>query len=171
MTGKRSLRYASDKDMPAPMRALYAAQMAGVAPPVAPGEARVTCGGRQQGRTTATVLAAVATHAELAANGELREVEMNKTEARYAQYLEARRAAGEVVWYAYEAFKLRLAERTFYTPDFAVLLASGRLECHEVKGGHWEDDARVKIKVAARLFPFRFHAFQWRKGEWSMESF
>lgn len=170
MSGKRSLRYASDKDMPASMRALYAAQIAGIPQPAAPGTV-VAAGGRQQGRTMAAVLAAVEMHAELAANGELREVEMNKTEARYAQYLEARRAAGEVAWYAYEAFKLRLAERTFYTPDFAVLLASGRLECHEVKGGHWEDDARVKIKVAARLFPFRFFAFQWRKGEWSMESF
>jgi hypothetical protein len=40
-----------------------------------------------------------------------------------------------------------------------------------VKGGHWEDDARVKIKVAARLFPFRFFAFQWRKGEWHREAF
>jgi len=100
-----------------------------------------------------------------------RKAEMNKTEARYAQQLEALRAGGTVLWFAYEAFKLRLAKSTFYTPDFAVMLASGTLECHEVKGGHWEDDARVKIKVAAAMFPFRFHAFQWRKGEWHRESF
>jgi hypothetical protein len=30
------------------------------------------------------------------------------------------------------------------------MLADGQLQAHEVKG-HWEDDARVKIKVAASL--------------------
>jgi hypothetical protein len=48
------------------------------------------------------------------------------------------------------------------------------LECWEVKG-HWEDDARVKIKVAAELFPFVFRAFKPKAkrdgGGWSMEVF
>ena len=35
----------------------------------------------------------------------------------------------------------------------SVIGASGELECHEVKGW-WRDDARVKIKVAAELFPW-----------------
>jgi hypothetical protein len=35
--------------------------------------------------------------------------------------------------------------------------ADGSLECHEVKG-FWADDARVKIKVAAEMYPFRFIA-------------
>lgn len=77
----------------------------------------------------------------------------NKTEEAYQETLEHRRLAGEVLWHGYEPFKLKLADRTFYTPDFGVLMADGQLELHEVKG-HWEDDARVKIKVAARQFPF-----------------
>lgn len=33
------------------------------------------------------------------------------------------------------------------------------MECHEVKG-FWTDDAKVKIKVAAEQYPFRFIAFK-----------
>lgn len=84
------------------------------------------------------------------------------------------RQCGIVLWYEFEAMKFRLADNTFYTPDFAVMLASGELEMHEVKG-FWEDDARVKIKVAARLFPIRFVAVKPRSkkagGGWQTEVF
>ena len=91
---------------------------------------------------------------------------MNKTEARYAQELQLMQRAGLIRWHGFEALKLRLADNTFYTPDFAVVAQDGVLEMHEVKG-FWEDDARVKIKVAASLFPFRFvavRAIPKRKG-------
>lgn len=88
--------------------------------------------------------------------GRLKTGQMNKTEAAYASLLENRKRAGEVAWYAFEGIKLRLADNTFYSPDFAVMLASGEMECHEVKGGFWQDDSRVKIKVAAGMYPFRF---------------
>ena len=84
---------------------------------------------------------------------------MNKAEGAYAAYLELLKAAGEVLWYRFEGLKLRLADNTFYTPDFAVLAADGVLECHEVKG-FWMDDARAKIKIAAEMYPFRFRAFK-----------
>lgn len=87
--------------------------------------------------------------------GLVRKSRMNKTETAYAGELELAKRGGLVTWYAFEAIKLRLGERTFYTPDFLVRLASGALEVHEVKG-FWRDDARVKIKVAAELFPFAF---------------
>jgi hypothetical protein len=45
---------------------------------------------------------------------------------------------------------------------------------HEVKG-FWTDDARVKIKVAADLYPFRFIAAQAlpkkQGGGWKIEEF
>ena len=42
---------------------------------------------------------------------------------------------------------------------------------HEVKG-HWEDDARVKIKVAATQHPwFRFLAVKAGKTGWQYETF
>ena len=89
--------------------------------------------------------------------GRLKVGAMNKTEAGYGQHLELLKKAGEVLWYRFEGVKLRLADNTFYTPDFAVMASTGQIELHEVKG-YWEDDARVKIKVAAEMYPFRFLA-------------
>jgi len=89
--------------------------------------------------------------------GRLKQGEMNKTETEYSQLLDLQLYAREILWYKFEGIKLRLADNTFYTPDYFLMLANGELECHEIKG-HWEDDARVKIKVAASMFPFRFIA-------------
>lgn len=99
---------------------------------------------------------------------------MNKTEADYASSLELLKRAGEVLWWRFEGLKLRLADNTFYTPDFAVMRAGGQMECHEVKG-FWTDDARVKIKVAADIYPFRFLAIKALPkkagGGWTREEF
>lgn len=106
--------------------------------------------------------------------GRLKVGTMNKTEAAYADTLELRRIAGEVAWFKFEGLKFRLADNTFYTPDFAVMLADGSLEAHEVKG-HWEDDARAKIKIAADMYPLRFIAIQRQSGkaggDWKIEEF
>ena len=110
----------------------------------------------------------------LQALGRLKVGTMNKTEAAYAATLDLRRYAGEVAWFKFEGVKLRLADNTFYTPDFAVMLADGALEMHEVKG-LWQDDARVKIKIAADLYPMRFIAIKARAkkdgGGWAIEEF
>lgn len=92
---------------------------------------------------------------------------MNKTEARYAARLEGMKHAGEILWHRFEGVKLRLADNTFYTPDFAVMNKDGTMECHEVKGDRaiFQDDARVKIKVAASMYPFRFIAVYPRKAK------
>jgi len=110
----------------------------------------------------------------LQALGRLKTGQMNKTEAAYAQDLEALKAAGELLWVKFEGLKLRLADNTFYTPDFAVMRANGEIECHEVKG-FWQDDARAKIKIAADMYPFRFVAVKARAkkdgGGWAVEEF
>ena len=94
---------------------------------------------------------------------------MNRTEAAYAVLLEVRRRAGEVAEYHYEALTLKLADDTRYTPDFFVVLADGVCELHEVKG-FMRDDARVKVRVAARLFPFRFRVARHSKATgWQIE--
>lgn len=106
--------------------------------------------------------------------GRLKTGQMNKTEAAYGQHLELLKRAGEVLWYRFEGLKLRLADNTFYTPDYAVMLCDGQMECHEVKG-HWEEDAKVKIKVAAEMYPFRFVAIKAAAkkdgGGWLVEEF
>jgi hypothetical protein len=52
--------------------------------------------------------------------------------------------------------------------------ADGQIECHEVKG-HWMDDARAKIKIAAEMYPFRFLAVRPKAkrdgGGWDVEVF
>ena len=110
----------------------------------------------------------------LLALGRLKTGERNKTEALYETMLEDMRVAGDVLWYRFEGVKLRLADNTFYTPDFAVMLSTGVMEMHEVKG-FWQDDARVKIKVAADLYPFRFIAARPLSkkdgGGWQIEAF
>lgn len=94
---------------------------------------------------------------------------MNKTEAAYNAHLWTLHHAGEVLWHKFEAVKLRLADKTFYTCDFAVLPASGVLEMHEVKG-FLEEDANVKMKVAASIYPFKFIVVRKRKGGgWDFE--
>lgn len=107
--------------------------------------------------------------------GRLKSGQMNKTEAAYADYLEGLKANGAVLWYRFEGVKLRLADSTFYTPDFAVMSAAGTLEMHEVKGckAIFADDAKVKVKVADEMYPFMFYVCypipKNKGGGWNIE--
>ncbi|MBS3048153.1 DUF1064 domain-containing protein [Enterobacter mori] len=110
---------------------------------------------------------------QLQALGRLKTGQMNKTEEAYAEHL--KRITGTVIaWYKFEGIKLRLADNTFYTPDFAVMLTTGEIELHEVKG-FWTDDARVKTKVAADQYPFRIIGVTVKPknagGGWNVEVF
>jgi hypothetical protein len=99
--------------------------------------------------------------------------EMNKLESRYAAELHYLHCAGKIAGWLFGAVKLRLAKRTWYTPDFTVLRVDGGMEFYEVKG-FWRDDARVKIKVAAETFRgwFHFFAVTYHKDEgWQKEHF
>jgi hypothetical protein len=107
--------------------------------------------------------------------GRLKPGEMNKTELAYRdEWILPRVADGRLLWWRFEGLKLRLADLTFYTPDFALMAPSGLIECHEVKGW-WGEDDRVKIKVAADLYPFRFVGAQRQAkkhgGGWVHEPF
>jgi hypothetical protein len=100
------------------------------------------------------------------------EERMNKGEARYAQILTARQAAGLVSAWWYEGMSWRLADETHYRPDFVVLLPDGTMELHEVKPASREDggddfgatpEAWVKLKVVAEHAPFPV-VVVWQKG-------
>ena len=94
---------------------------------------------------------------------------MNKTETKYSVQLEMLKLSEQIKEWRFEPLKFRLAKNTFYTPDFLVV-TDNRFEIHEVKGGFWRDDARVKIKVAANLYPwFKWIAAQLIRGEWKIE--
>ncbi len=79
--------------------------------------------------------------------------------------------AGELESYGFEAVKVRLAQGTYYTPDFVIFEKDGSISFHEVKG-FWREAARLRIKVAAEQWPqFRFVAVRWVKGDWEFEEF
>lgn len=105
------------------------------------------------------------------ARGRLPSEKMNKTEAAYAGHLELLKRGGEVLWYRFEPLKLRLADGSFYTPDFGVLTRDCLFELHETKG-FWREAARVRIKIAASIYPFKFIAIKRTdNGGWAEEVF
>jgi hypothetical protein len=104
--------------------------------------------------------------------------EMNRAESKYAEYLRERLMVGEIRWWAFECWKFRLADDTYYTPDFIVVDNALRIEAHEVKAEWstgkpgWQEDARIKIKVAAEQYPIRFVAMTLMKDHsWHVEEF
>lgn len=100
--------------------------------------------------------------------GRLKSGVMNKTEQRYADYLEGLKHAGEILFWKFEGVKLRLADNTSLTMDFMVLQKNCQLELHDVKGGFITDDANVKMKVAADIYPFTFKVVQWKNKQWEI---
>jgi hypothetical protein len=105
-------------------------------------------------------------------------VGMNSTEARYALVLDHAKSNSLIESYAFEAFTLKLANGVRYTPDFMVV-RSGFIELHEVKAGRidkagnikaiTEDASRIKLKIAAEQYPFRFMLAVLSKQGWKIE--
>lgn len=96
---------------------------------------------------------------------------MNKTEKARAIELEALKRAGKIAAWWYEALTFKLADDTRYTPDFLVQESDGLLRVEEIKG-FWRDDARVKVKLYAKLFPLPLVVLRARKGGgWDKEHF
>lgn len=107
----------------------------------------------------------MAFHFNHKALGRLAPGTMNKTEAAYAQHLDLLLKTGDVLWYRFEGLKFRLADKTFLTPDFAVMTRGALIELHDVKGFMMED-ANVKMKVAADQYPFEFFIIRKTKSFW-----
>lgn len=170
-TSRRSLRYATTQEMPEVMRRLVEASQAAAPQPT---EARA------YRPPAATQPLASGNAAGKVARGRVRHQigEMNKTEQAYADWLQAVRQRGEILWFGFECWTFKLAKDTRYTPDFAVQLANGELLLVEVKGrakgGKYfaEDDAKVKVKVAAAAFPMLRIKIVWPDGNggWDEEN-
>lgn len=91
------------------------------------------------------------------------ERKLNKTERAYLDYLRALNPQ----WLGIQNITLKLGYDTRYTPDFFGIDTLGVIHAREVKG-FWRDDAKVKIKVAARLFPWiKFTVAMKTKTGWS----
>lgn len=87
---------------------------------------------------------------------------LNKMESAFAQYL--MQHTGYLV--LAQQIKLRLADKTWYTPDFVCFCMDGVVRIYETKG-FMRDDAAVKLKVAAEQYWFfQWHLVTRKKGEW-----
>lgn len=94
------------------------------------------------------------------------EENLNKTERAYLDEL---RSNSDCLAIHIQAITLVLGYDCRYTPDFITIDRNGACKAHEVKG-FWRDDARVKIKVAARTYRWiSFVAIQKKKSEWYYE--
>lgn len=99
----------------------------------------------------------------------------SKLERKHAANLGLRKAAGEILDWKYEPIRIRLADNTFYTIDFLLLMADETIEAHEVKGWHPNiRDSRTRWKMAAEVLPW----FRWRfitqprgGGRWEIETY
>jgi len=96
---------------------------------------------------------------------------MNNLERKYADHLRKLQLAGQIHSFAFERHNLKLADKTYYRPDFEVMLPDGTIEFHEVKG-FMQEDANVKLKVAADQFPqFVFRLVKWDRLEgWNIRA-
>lgn len=97
-----------------------------------------------------------------------RYVGMNKTEQRRAEELDVLLYAREIAAWWYESFTFKMADDYRYTPDFVIQENDGSLRVEETKG-FWRDDARGKVKVFARQFPFPIRVLRWEKTRWAIE--
>jgi hypothetical protein len=83
---------------------------------------------------------------------------MNSTESAYADILQAKKLAGEIIEWWFEDMTFVLADRCRFTPDFCVLHINGSMELIDVKGSQpIEGDSLVKLKTAAA----KFYCFDW----------
>jgi hypothetical protein len=103
--------------------------------------------------------------------------EMNKTEQAYADMLQARKLAGEIIEWQFEAVTFKLAADVRYSPDFCIVLSDHTIEFIDTKGGGPQDPkSRVKIRCAAEKFPWFAFAIEQKQakskgGAWIREDF
>lgn len=112
---------------------------------------------------------------------------MNKTEAAYADHLQRKLLAGQILRWDFEPETFKLGEGCRYTPDFRVVLPDGEVQFHDTKGckmkkradgsreptAWMEEDARVKLRAASGLHPYGFYVAYpvpaARGGGWMIE--
>jgi hypothetical protein len=97
---------------------------------------------------------------------------MNRLERAFAIHLDGMKSDALVAQWWFERMTFKLADDCRYTPDFVATVADGSIHAYEVKGPHVRDDARVKYKTAAEMFPFiRWHWCTQLDGQWTIKAY
>ena len=96
---------------------------------------------------------------------------MNKTQIAFAVDLDSRKRSGQIAEWWFRPATFRLSGGGEYTPPFMVQSTSGELSVADV--GYGAEDARIKIKMFAELYPFPTKAFTRAKTHsgWDVETF
>jgi hypothetical protein len=87
---------------------------------------------------------------------------MNKSETLFSEDLDCMQTRREIWEWAFEPEKFRMADRTWWKPDFRVTLLSGQNLFVEVKVARkdgsilWTDDGAVKAKTVPEIHPYAF---------------
>lgn len=93
----------------------------------------------------------------------------SKLERDWSVVLEAMKRDEQLLRWDYEPERLRLADGTYYTPDFRLVWHDGEVSFDECKG-HMREAARVRILVAAELHPYRFRVVRrGKRRSWEIE--
>lgn len=123
--------------------------------------------------TSAVAPPAATGTAAFQALGRMAKGKMNKTETAYAERLAALKHDGKILDWKFHVLRVRLADNTFYEPDFVVLAADGQISIHEVKGSFTTEKGQLKIKLCAEVLPwFRvFKCSRQKGGEWIIHEF
>ena len=92
------------------------------------------------------------------------EDKLNKTEKRYLARL---RSDTDVEWIGIQSVTLKLGDDCRFTPDFCYI-KKARMTFVDTKGGFVREDSTIKIKTAARMFPWAsFVVAQLIKSQWT----
>lgn len=97
------------------------------------------------------------------------EENLNKLEAAFWEWLQKGVKSGVFVWIGCQNMTLKLADDVRYTPDFSAVLADRSFVFYETKGAHFWDDAKVKLKIAAR--EYRWAGFMLVRKGTALEQF
>lgn len=93
------------------------------------------------------------------------EGKLNRWESQWLAVLQGRSFA----WVGIQNVTFKIGHDCRYTPDFVCYANIGGMVAYEVKG-FFRDDAKVKIKVAARMFPWiTFILVMKENGYWKEE--
>lgn len=96
--------------------------------------------------------------------------QMNKTERRFADLLDARKRDGKILHWVYEGIRLKWGGGMHYTGDFVVFTGSDCPTIYEVKGAHIRDRDVVRFKGCRAEWPqFPFEMWQWKSGKWTQK--
>jgi hypothetical protein len=109
----------------------------------------------------------------LYALGRIAKGKMNGTETAYAQRLDALKHDGTIIDWKFHVLRVRLADNTYYEPDFIVMTADRELQIHECKGSFTTDKGQIKVKLCAEVLPW-FRVFKCSKqkdGSWIIQEF